>query len=128
MVLMRTKLRQLLRILHYAGFDVHRGILHARSVRGFIREMRLYSSLNERNSLRIALSDLMPIVSDKNLTAGFTGGHYFFQDLWAARKIYEKRPMKHVDIGSRIDGFIAHLLVFMPVTLVDIRPVNTPVG
>ena len=29
---------------------------------------------------------------------------------------------KRIDIGSRIDGFVAHLLVFMPVDYVDIRP------
>ncbi len=49
------------------------------------------------------------------------GGHYFHQDLWAAKKIFKRRPMTHVDIGSRVDGFVAHLLVFMPVTAVDIR-------
>ena len=31
------------------------------------------------------------------------------------------------DIGSRIDGFIAHLLVFMPVMVVDIRPLKSTV-
>ncbi len=36
-------------------------------------------------------------------------------------------PSRHIDIGSRIDGFIAHLLVFMPVTIVDIRPLQSPV-
>jgi len=39
-----------------------------------------------------------------------------------ARKIYQARPAHHVDVGSRIDGFVAHLLCFMPVTVVDIRP------
>ena len=28
---------------------------------------------------------------------------------------------RHVDIGSRIDGFVAHVLTFMPITVVDIR-------
>jgi SAM-dependent methyltransferase len=30
-------------------------------------------------------------------------------------------------VGSRIDGFITHLLVFMPVTVVDIRPLSSRV-
>jgi hypothetical protein len=29
-----------------------------------------------------------------------------------------------VDVGSRVDGFVAHLLVFMPVEVVDIRPLE----
>ncbi len=37
-------------------------------------------------------------------------------------------PEQHIDIGSRIDGFITHLLVFMPVTVVDIRPIQSTVG
>jgi hypothetical protein len=54
--------------------------------------------------------------------------HYFPQDLWAARKVYTRRPARHVDIGSRVDGFIGNLLTFMPVTLVDWRPYNPPVS
>ena len=64
---------------------------------------------------------------DFNQEAGSARGHYFFQDLWAARKIYSQRPQKHVDIGSRIDGFVAHLLVFMPVDVVDIRELHSDV-
>lgn len=48
---------------------------------------------------------------------------YFFQDMWAAREIYRSN-VKHVfDIGSRLDGYIAHLLPMeVHVTLLDIRP------
>lgn len=48
---------------------------------------------------------------------------YFFQDMWAAREIYRSN-VKHVfDIGSRIDGYIAHLLSMeVQVTMLDIRP------
>ena len=47
---------------------------------------------------------------------------YFFQDMWAAREIY-RSGVKHVyDIGSRMDGYIAHLLAMeVNVTLIDIR-------
>ena len=73
------------------------------------------------------LADLFPILTDGGEGAGVVGGHYFYQDLWAARKIFERMPGRHIDVGSRIDGFIAHLLVFMPVTVVDIRPLESPV-
>ncbi len=36
--------------------------------------------------------------------------------------VFEQRPSRHVDVGSRIDGFVAHVLPFMLVTVVDIRP------
>ena len=42
--------------------------------------------------------------------------------MWAARLIYKSGIKTHFDIGSRIDGFIAHLLSMeIDVTLIDIR-------
>jgi hypothetical protein len=70
---------------------------------------------------------LRPVFSDRFEQAGKVYGHYFHQDLWAARRIFAKRPDRHVDIGSRIDGFIAHLLVFMDVQVIDIRPLHSTV-
>ncbi len=76
----------------------------------------------------LRLSNCYPILSDLDGEAGAIRGHYFHQDLWAARSIYAARPSSHVDVGSRIDGFVGHLLAFMPVTVVDIRPLRTAVG
>jgi hypothetical protein len=49
-------------------------------------------------------------------------GGYFFQDLTVARWIFDAAPARHVDVGSRIDGFIGHLAVFREVEVLDIRP------
>lgn len=47
------------------------------------------------------------------------------QDIWFAQKIYKASPEEHFDIGSRIDGFISHLLAMeQKVTLIDIRPLH----
>ena len=35
--------------------------------------------------------------------------HYFLQDLYVARRIMADRPRFHVDVGSRLDGFMAQL-------------------
>jgi hypothetical protein len=72
--------------------------------------------------------EFLPVLSDAMSSGGVARGHYFHQDLWAARQIYTFRPKLHVDVGSRIDGFIAHLLVFMSVTILDIRQVNSRVS
>ena len=81
--------------------------------------------MNNYPSFRFRLADAFPILSDKIDSAGSAEGHYFHQDLWAAKKIFARRPADHIDIGSRVDGFVAHLLVFMPVTVVDIRPMES---
>ncbi|MBZ5684383.1 MAG: DUF268 domain-containing protein [Acidobacteriia bacterium] len=64
------------------------------------------------------------MLSDYRGSAGVARGHYFHQDLWAARKIFGRRPPRHLDVGSRIDGFIAHLLVFMNVEVIDALPLK----
>lgn len=53
---------------------------------------------------------------------------YFMHDLWAGRRIAEKMFKRHFDIGSRVDGFIEHLLVLnIPITLIDIRPMEAKI-
>jgi SAM-dependent methyltransferase len=107
---------------YFTGFDTKILTKSLRGTPAFLKSLRRYQSMNSRPSFRIAFNDLCPVLADGGQGAGTVGGHYFHQDLWAARKIFERKPDRHVDIGSRIDGFITHLLVFMPVTVVDIRP------
>src|SRR5258708_39298048 len=97
----------------------------ARGVPAFLRDMAIYG-LKSDGSFPLNLGGLLPALGDRYATAGSLG-HYFYQDLWAARRIRSVGPSRHVDIGSRIDGFIGHLLVFMPVTVIDVRPFPQPV-
>jgi hypothetical protein len=70
---------------------------------------------------------LVPALSDAHLESGVAKGHYFHQDLWAAREVFKRHPKRHIDVGSRIDGFVAHLLCFREVEVIDIRPLNSVV-
>lgn len=63
----------------------------------------------------------LPIVSEWNESSGSLGT-YFHQDLRVARWIYSAQPQRHVDVGSRIDGFIGNLATFREVEVLDIRP------
>lgn len=90
-------------------------------------DAKLYSALNVHATMQIQEVYNMPIYTDKVAKAGSIQS-YFWQDLWAARKIYKQAPKTHYDIGSRVDGFIAHLLTFMDnVNLIDIRPLDRAV-
>lgn len=62
------------------------------------------------------------ILSDYDDKAGSAGGHYFHQDLLVAGFIAKAKPKRHVDVGSRIDGFVAHVASFREIEIVDIRP------
>ena len=65
-----------------------------------------------------------PILTDYEDSAGVARGHYFHQDLLVAQKIYLNKPVRHVDIGSRVDGFVAHVASFREIELFDIRPLK----
>jgi hypothetical protein len=66
-----------------------------------------------------------PCLADRFDTAGVASGHYFHQDLWVAQKIFQANPDRHVDIGSRVDGFVAHVAAFRSIEVFDIRPVHS---
>lgn len=87
----------------------------------FENDLRKYEKLNTRPNFCIQKQYIWPIVTDKYAMAGVIN-NYFWQDLWAARLIYNIGIKEHFDIGSRIDGFIAHLLSMnIKVSLIDIR-------
>jgi SAM-dependent methyltransferase len=66
----------------------------------------------------------MPCFHDKYDFGGVASGDYFHQDLLVAQKIFKAQPQKHADVGSRIDGFVAHVAAFRPIEVFDIRPLN----
>lgn len=46
---------------------------------------------------------------------------YLIQDLWALEKILSSKVKHHIDVGSRLDGFVCQLAVSVKITYVDIR-------
>jgi SAM-dependent methyltransferase len=38
--------------------------------------------------------------------------------------IYQAKPVRHVDIGSRFDGFVAHVASYREIEVIDIRPIQ----
>lgn len=62
-----------------------------------------------------------PILDERNTQSGTMTGHYFHQDLFVARQIFLNNPKRHIDIGSRTDGFVAHVAVFREIEIIDIR-------
>ena len=70
-------------------------------------------------------NDLHPCLADYYQQAGAVDSHYFFQDIYVAQKVFAS-GVKHIhDIGSRLDGYIGHLLAMdIRVTMIDIRPLD----
>lgn len=109
-------------LLHtFKNFNFFKGISY------YYRDLIRYRSLNssQKTLFPIKLENLYPIYFDRFEEAGEVPKHYFYMDLWAAKKIYESNVKMHYDIGSRIDSFISHCLVFCKVTMLDVRPLKS---
>lgn len=114
------------RFLQFFGISLQ---ILFRNVQGIPHYLNsLYLLIKQKgNSEVFPLGRLYPILHERTETAGVMNGHYFHQDLLVAQRIYELNPKIHVDIGSRTDGFIAHLAVFREVILMDIRAMQSNV-
>lgn len=71
-----------------------------------------------------AIDRLFPILDEWKEAAGTANGQYFLQDLQVAQWLFAASPQRHVDVGSRIDGFVAHVAAFREIEVMDIRPLN----
>lgn len=68
-----------------------------------------------------------PCLHDFYDQSGVANGHYFHQDLYVAQKIFRNAPAKHVDVGSRIDGFVAHVASFRTLEVFDYRELSSTI-
>ena len=68
------------------------------------------------------ISNLYPILRERHETNGNLKSHYFHEDLFVAQRVFLAQPVKHVDVGSRVDGFVAHVASFREIEVFDIRP------
>lgn len=64
--------------------------------------------------------ELVSCWHDWSEECGTVKDEYFWEDLIVARKIFKVNPEKHVDIGSRVDGFIAYVASFRELEVFDV--------
>lgn len=86
----------------------------------FFRDMQKYSKMKNAEPIKIAY--LYPCLNDKTKNTPFDS-HYFYQDVWCARRIAESKVQSHVDVGST-HHFVGFLTSITNVTFIDIRPLN----
>jgi hypothetical protein len=123
---MNQTIKQLLVKMHWLlssqfGIDLQRFVRSLRGVPAYLRDRAVFRSGYPGKM------NFMPCLHDRYDEGGTTKSEYFWQDLLVARAIYEAKPIKHVDIGSRIDGFVAHVASFRECEVFDVRPISTKV-
>lgn len=114
------------KILSFIGISPGTGISNLVGLKWYFRDYKiLKKQLATRNDFPI--SKLFPILYDKYDASGIISGHYFHQDLLVAQKIFANKPIKHVDVASRTDGFVAHVASYREIEVFDIRPLNVKI-
>jgi hypothetical protein len=107
------------------GFDP---LKMARSVRGlgpYIRNRREFLRQTGASIVEFPPGRAYPCLADRYEESGTARGDYFHQDLYVAQLVFRNNPARHVDVGSRVDGFVAHVAAFRAVEVFDIRELRT---
>ena len=86
----------------------------------YLRDWFKYSRMDGAEPIR--LLDTYPCLFDRRPTTRIDS-HYFYQHLWAFKKIYGQKSVLHVDVGSNVN-FVSLLSTITKVHFVDIRPLD----
>src|SRR6266568_5609133 len=121
----RKKLLKVVRyFLHWTsifGIDVSK-LFALRGLPAVMKEYLILKRQNADTGSKWNLKFTMPCIHDRYEQSAAVSGHYFHQDLLVARRIFRRQPDNHVDVASRIDGFVAHVAAFRGIEVLDIRP------
>jgi hypothetical protein len=119
-IMLKNKLLKVLWILNQLGFNP---LIFFRSVKRFPLFYKEY--LLFKKQLKGGTTILIkPCLGDFNEEGGATDTEYFWQDLIVAQLIFKNQPNNHVDIGSRVDGFVSHVAAYRDIEVMDIRPLK----
>jgi len=88
----------------------------------YFHDLNVLESQSASTVREFPLGKPYPCLNEKFADSGIATGHYFHQDLLVARRINLNSPHRHVDVGSRIDGFVAHVAAFREIEVFDVRP------
>lgn len=117
----KNKLIKIYFLLCQFGIDLIKLTKSLRSIPNFFYDWLKFKK-NYKGTFKFS-----PCLHDRYEEAGVAKSEYFWQDLLVARWIQNSAPNKHVDIGSRIDGFVAHVASFREIEVFDIRPIATTI-
>jgi len=124
---MNRILRSIYILLVVFGIDPRKTIYSIRNLPYYFRTFQLLMKQRKSSVKQFPFGKPYLCLSDRLNDGGLAKGHYFHQDLLVARRIYLNKPRIHVDIGSRIDGFVAHVASFRPIEVMDIRPLTNDI-
>lgn len=81
-----------------------------------------FKSADKKSRFKISAWDLYPKIRDKTIKTGFDR-HYVYHTSWAARKVREISPTKHIDISSSL-YFCGIVSAYVETEFYDYRPAD----
>ncbi len=111
--------------LRYCGFYPTEFYNNVRGLGFWLRDKRKIKEMLKAENNNDFRFKIRPQLLDRYDNAGVMKGAYFNQDLLVAQKIFKNNPLDHIDIGSRIDGFVAHVASYRKIKVFDIRKIES---
>ncbi len=116
---MRGLSKKMAKIGAMVGLDPQKIGLTIKGLPFFVRDCRQLKKQMRDQSF--PLGRAFPCLTERFGSSGDGKSIYFLQDLFVAQRVFLNSPTTHVDVGSRIDGFVAHVAAFRKVKVFDIR-------
>lgn len=116
-------MKNMKRWLKLFGFNISMLLSTLKGFSWYFRDLHKFKA--QRSDTDFPFGTWYPILKDKEAASGTASGHYFYQDLHVAQRIFKNNPTLHVDIGSRVDGFVSHVASFRSIKVFDIRPLKS---
>lgn len=120
---MKSTIRNIALRIHWV-LEAQVGISFKRVVHAFLSAPKYMRHLREYRRFGKDEIRLMPCLHDWRVQSGESSSEYFWQDLLVAQLINRATPSRHIDIGSRIDGFVTHVASYREIEVLDVRPLS----
>lgn len=125
--MVKSYVKRIVFFLELFGISIVKFFNSIRGLKFYIIDYCKIKKALKKSKTELKITKLYPCLDDRFSESGIGVGHYFKQDLYVAQKIFLRNPEKHVDIGSRIDGFVAHVATFREIEVYDIRPLENSI-
>ncbi len=123
--MMKKLIKPLHQYLVTFGIDPLITIRSFRGIPNFLIDYFKLKKQQPKDNSHFDFGRFHPCFDDRFAPSGDAKGHYFHQDLLVASRIFVNQPERHIDVGSRVDGFVAHVASFRTIVVADIRPLKT---
>jgi hypothetical protein len=100
------------------GFDIKKFILAISSLPKFFIQLIYFRKIYQGKIF------IKPCLHDVHEDSSGKLGEYFYQDLFVSNRIFKANPYRHIDIGSRIDGFVSNIATFRKIEVLDVRQLS----